>query len=79
MTAVGIAVLKELTKPGFLDEVKEKASLLTAENLAAARKAAANSMTLLKNTDNLLPLKSPKSILVLGHLAESQNDVLDFW
>jgi acetylornithine/N-succinyldiaminopimelate aminotransferase len=24
MTAVGIAVLKELTKPGFLDEVKEK-------------------------------------------------------
>ena len=63
----------------YHDEVKEKASLLTAENLAAARKAAANSMTLLKNTDNLLPLKSPKSILVLGHLAESQNDVLDFW
>ncbi|MBK1891853.1 acetylornithine transaminase [Undibacterium sp. 14-3-2] len=31
MTAVGIAVLKELTKPGFLDEVKEKAAYLSAE------------------------------------------------
>ncbi|MBC3933284.1 MAG: acetylornithine transaminase [Undibacterium curvum] len=31
MTAVGIAVLKELTKPGFLDEVKQKAAYLSAE------------------------------------------------
>jgi beta-glucosidase len=63
----------------YHDEAREKATLLSPEHLAAARKAAANSMTLLKNSENILPLKAPKNILVLGHLAESQNDVLDFW
>jgi len=53
---------------------------LAPEHLAEARKSAANSMVLLKNSDNLLPLKKDiKNILVLGYLAESQEDVLDFW
>jgi beta-glucosidase len=58
----------------------ENAILLAPEHLAEARKGASNSMVLLKNVDNLLPLKKDiKNILVLGHLAESQEDVLDFW
>lgn len=59
---------------------REKATLLAPEHLAEARKAAANTMTLLKNDDKVLPLsKSLKNIVVLGHLAEAQEDVLDFW
>ncbi|MCR9063805.1 MAG: glycoside hydrolase family 3 C-terminal domain-containing protein [Cytophagales bacterium] len=63
----------------YHDAAKERRTLLAAEHLAEARKSAAASMTLLKNDQGLLPLQNPKSILVLGHLAESQEDVLDFW
>jgi len=64
----------------YHDTVREKATLLAPEHMAEARKAAGNSMTLLKNSDKLLPLKKDlKNILVIGHLAESQDDVLDFW
>ncbi|MFT4734589.1 MAG: beta-glucosidase [Algoriphagus sp.] len=63
----------------YHDAAKEKATLLAPEHLAEARKSAANTMTLLKNDTGVLPLSNPQNILVLGHLAESQNDVLDFW
>ena len=64
----------------YTDATREQATLLAPSHLAEARKAAANSMTLLKNDDGVLPLnKGLKNILVLGHLAEAQNDVLDFW
>jgi beta-glucosidase len=62
------------------DAKREKATLLAPEHIAEARKGAGNSMVLLKNADNVLPLKKNlKNILILGHLAESQEDVLDFW
>ena len=63
----------------YHDAAKEKATLLAPEHLAEARKSAANTMTLLKNDKGVLPLSNPQNILVLGHLAESQDDVLDFW
>ncbi|AWV99336.1 beta-glucosidase BglX [Arcticibacterium luteifluviistationis] len=63
----------------YHDAAREKATLMADAHLAEARKAAGNTMTLLKNSDGVLPLNSPKNILVLGHLAESQDDVLDFW
>ncbi|SOE21798.1 beta-glucosidase [Spirosomataceae bacterium TFI 002] len=62
------------------DKEKEKNNTMTSSHLDLARKAAAGSMLLLKNDDKVLPLsKNLKNILVLGFLAESQNDVLDFW
>jgi beta-glucosidase len=64
----------------YSDEAREKATLLTDEHRQAAREAAADTMILLKNVGDLLPLsKSSKKILVTGYLAESQEDVLDFW
>ncbi|MFT5885727.1 MAG: beta-glucosidase [Arcticibacterium sp.] len=63
----------------YHDAAKEKATLLAPEHLAEARRSAGNTMTLLKNDMGVLPLRNPQNILVLGHLAESQDDVLDFW
>lgn len=64
----------------YSDEQREKQTLLAPENLRAARQAAGESMILLKNEGNILPLaKSVKNVLVTGYLAESQADVLDFW
>ncbi len=64
----------------FCDEEREKRTLLAKEHLAIARTAAANSMILLKNQGNVLPLaKTTKNILVTGFLADSKPDVLDFW
>ena len=64
----------------YSDETREKNTLLSTENLQAARQSAGESMILLKNDGNVLPLsKSAKNILVAGYLAESQADVLDFW
>jgi beta-glucosidase len=64
----------------YSDEAREKATLLSAEHRKAARDAAGEAMILLKNEGNTLPFsKSVKNVLVAGHLAESQEEVLDFW
>ncbi|NNE65541.1 MAG: glycosyl hydrolase, partial [Pyrinomonadaceae bacterium] len=64
----------------YHNEAREKATLLADEHRAAARKAAGESMILLKNEGNILPIsKSVKNVLVTGFFAESQDDVLDFW
>lgn len=64
----------------YSDEDREKATLLADAHRKAAREAAAESMVLLKNDGNALPLgKSVRNVLVTGYLAESQEDVLDFW
>jgi beta-glucosidase len=62
----------------YHDAEREKRTLLAPEHIKVARDAASSSMVLLKN--EILPLKKElKNILVLGHLSESQDDVLDFW
>ncbi len=64
----------------YSNEAREAATLLTAEHRRLARQAAGESMILLKNDGEILPLsKSVKNVLVAGYLAESQEDVLDFW
>jgi beta-glucosidase len=64
----------------FHDEKREVGALLTPENLAVSQDAARKSMILLKNENNILPLsKGLKNILVVGQLADSQEDALDFW
>ena len=64
----------------YSDVEREKRTLLTDEHRQAARKAAGDSMILLKNEGDVLPFsKSAKNVLVAGYLAEAQNEVLDFW
>jgi beta-glucosidase len=64
----------------FADEARERAVILSPQNLAAAREIAARSMVLLKNERETLPLsKDVKSIALIGPLADDQTDMIGSW
>jgi beta-glucosidase len=64
----------------FIDEQHEANALLTGENRAAARSIARESLVLLRNEGNVLPLpKSAGTIAVIGPLADSKADMLGNW
>lgn len=64
----------------YINEEREENELLSAENRAAARKVAQESIVLLKNKDSLLPLeKDLQTIAVIGPLADNKRDMLGSW
>lgn len=64
----------------FSDEAREKATLFTATNRAAALEGAKRSIVLLKNQKNTLPITfNGKKIALIGSFADSKDDMLDFW
>ena len=64
----------------YSDQARERAAVLNAANVAAAREVAARSMVLLKNERATLPLaKSVGSIAVIGPLADDPKAMLGSW
>jgi len=64
----------------YCDEALEKRTLLSPENRLAARDVAKKSIVLLKNSGTILPIsKTAKSILLVGPLMKSKEDMLGFW
>jgi beta-glucosidase len=64
----------------YVDLEKAKTSLLLPEHKRAAREMAQQSVVLLKNTKDMLPLnKDIKSIAVIGRLADDKKDMLGCW
>ncbi len=64
----------------YIDEAREKETMLKPEHRALAREVATKSIVLLKNENNLLPLsKSLKTVAIVGALAESKRDMLGEW
>ncbi len=64
----------------YIDEAREKETMLKPEHRALAREVATKSIVLLKNENELLPLsKSLKTVAVVGALAESKRDMLGEW
>lgn len=63
----------------FLDESRVMKDIMTDENRAAARNYAAHACVLLKNTNNVLPLKKTGTIALIGPLAQSQRNMLGTW
>ena len=63
----------------YCNEDRFRTEIMRPENLAAARKIAAHSMVLLKNQDQLLPLKKSGTIALIGPLADNQRNMLGTW
>src|SRR5205085_4921884 len=58
----------------------EKQFLLAPEHIAIAREMAKRSIVLLKNENNILPLKKNlKKIVVIGPLADNKKELLGTW
>lgn len=64
----------------YSDAEKERTELLSEANLRSAREVARASFVLLKNENNILPLKKEtKSIAVIGQLANDKDVPLGSW
>lgn len=63
----------------YINEKRASTELLTSEHLAFARKIAARSMVLLKNENNVLPLKKEGKIAVVGPFANDRGNLLGAW
>ena len=63
----------------YCNEERARTKIYTKENLAVARKAATKSFVLLKNTNNLLPLKKSGTIALIGPLADSKVNMPGTW
>jgi beta-glucosidase len=58
---------------------RSKTEIFTAENRNEARKIAAETIVLLKNQNNILPLKKNTKIALVGPLANSKENMLGTW
>ncbi|TVZ25883.1 beta-glucosidase [Gillisia sp. Hel_I_86] len=63
----------------YIDVNRAKSEIFTSENRAFARKVAAQSMVLLKNENNLLPIKKSETIAVIGPLANTSENMAGTW
>lgn len=61
------------------DENRAKTEIFTTENRTFARKVAAESMVLLKNDNQILPLKKSGTIAVIGPLAHTSENMGGTW
>lgn len=63
----------------FCNAEREKSTLLSTSNQAAARQIARKSIVLLKNEGNVLPLKRTQNIALIGPLADNQSELIGNW
>ncbi len=63
----------------YCDENRAKTEIFTKENRTFARKVAAESMVLLKNENQLLPLKKSGKIALIGPLANTRENMPGTW
>lgn len=63
----------------YVDESLARQVAYAPEHLAAAKQSAVESAILLQNTNDVLPLKSAKRILVTGPMADAPYDQLGTW
>ncbi len=63
----------------YCDQKREKKELYTAEHRQTARDIATQTFVLLKNANNVLPLKKQGSIALIGPLADTRNNLPGCW
>ncbi len=63
----------------YCNEQRASAEIFTDANRAVARDMAAKSFVLLKNANNVLPLKSSGTIALVGPLADNKENMIGTW
>lgn len=63
----------------YCDENRAKTEIFTNSNRSEARKIAAQSLVLLKNDNQILPLKKSGTIAVIGPLADAKENMAGTW
>jgi beta-glucosidase len=63
----------------YCDANRAKTEIFTPEHLRAARAAATESFVLLKNQNNILPLKKSGTIALIGPLADTKENMAGTW
>jgi beta-glucosidase len=63
----------------YADPTREKTDILTDDSLQTERKMAQESMVLLQNSNDLLPLKKEQTVAVIGPLADDKASQLGPW
>jgi len=63
----------------YCNEEREKTELMSDANLQSAREIAARSFVLLKNDNQVLPLKKSGTIALIGPLADNKRNMLGTW
>ncbi|MDL5514765.1 beta-glucosidase BglX [Arenibacter sp. M-2] len=63
----------------YIDAKRPAKDILSEENRKVAREAASRSFVLLKNHNNILPLKKNIKIALVGPLANNKNNMLGTW
>ena len=63
----------------YIDKKRPAKDILNNQNRAIAREAAMKSFVLLKNQNNMLPLKKEAKIALIGALADSKDNMLGTW
>ncbi len=63
----------------FINDERASKQIMTTASLEFARDAARKSIVLLKNDNNVLPLKKSGNIAVIGPLADSKRDMIGNW
>ncbi len=63
----------------YISEERAQKEILSPENRKAARNIAAQSMVLLKNDNQLLPLDPTKTVAFIGPLADNQRELIGTW
>ncbi|MDQ3682678.1 MAG: beta-glucosidase BglX [Bacteroidota bacterium] len=63
----------------YVNESRPAQVMMTAEKLQASKEAAQKSMVLLKNANNILPLKGDKKLAFIGPLVKDKRNLLGSW
>lgn len=63
----------------YIDIKRAEKEIYTTANRQVARRIAANSFVLLKNDQNLLPLKKDRTIALVGPLANNRENMVGSW
>lgn len=63
----------------YCDDARSKNDVYNTENRKAARETAAQSFVLLKNDNNILPLKKSGTIALVGPLADAKENMTGTW